>query len=165
MKTEARNEFRIDPDRLEAEWLAQADVVHDYHLKMADAKQSLDEAKDALEIVYAETDMDVRLHPSKHGLAELDKKPTETMIKNAVLLTKAYQTASEEVIRAKYEVNVLEAACTSLEHKKRALENLVVLWSQDYFAAPRDRTGGLETKQKTAVLGGTKRPATVKSRS
>lgn len=158
-----KNEFRIDPDRIPEECLNHSDVFHDYALELADARMRLDEAEDALKIIYAEQEMDVRRHPSKHGLADLDKKPTDPLIKAAVLLTKAYQSAAEDVIRAKHEVRVVEAAVDSLEHKKRMLEKLSDLGMADFFSMPK--MGRLQERLKEDVLGGPKKLATTKSRS
>lgn len=128
-----RAEFGIDPDRLDQEWLGHSELVYQYALKLADAKKKLNEAKDTVKVVEAEVARDVRLHPSRHHV----DKVTEQTVKHAVQLSAQYQDASEEEIVAQHEADVLQAACNALEHKKRALENLVQLWAMSYFAEPK----------------------------
>ncbi len=157
-----RSVYEIDLAYLERDWLEQAKTVFAEGMKLAEARQALNEAKSALEIVEAEQDMDVRLHPSKHGLDVLEKKPTETMVKNAVRLTKAYQTADEEVIRRQHDVDCCNASVTALEHKKRAMESLVQLQAMMYHADPKATGSDLRATQEVranAVLGGEKKKA------
>ena len=40
----------------------------------------------------------------------------------------------EEIIQTNYEVNIIGAAITSLEHKKRMLEKAVDLYNGQYFS-------------------------------
>jgi hypothetical protein len=124
----------VDLYQLHVEWVRQPRLYREYAGKLADARMRLNEARSALDIVYAEQDKDVRLHPQKF---EIDKI-TEATVKNAIMLTAAYQNADEDVIRAKHDVDVLEAMVGALDHKKKALENLVSLEMRDYFSKPRE---------------------------
>lgn len=132
----------VDLLQLHVEWVRQPRLYHEYASKLADAKLKLNEARSVLDIVYAEQDKEVRLHPQKFEI----EKTTETTVKNAVLLTAAYQSADQDVIKAKHDVDVLEAMVSALEHKKKALENLVSLQLSDYFAQPREPKVAREKK-------------------
>lgn len=141
MNGDARSEFLISANHLDREWLRQSELVYSNCMKLAEAKQELDEAKANLEIVEAECDRDIRLHPSRYGM----EKTSEPRIRNAVVLTKQYQAANKEVIEAKHEVDVLTAAVNALDHKKRALENLVHLYHMAYFGDPKVDDDAQET--------------------
>lgn len=127
------SEFQIRNHHLDREWLSQPEFMHEYCVKLADAKKSLNDAKANLELVEAEQDREVRMHPSRFGIDKL----SETRIKNAVVLTASYREANKDVIEAQHECDVLQAAVTALEHKKRALENLVHLHGMSYFSEPK----------------------------
>lgn len=148
---EPESVFQIRGHRLDEDWLSQPDTVYEYCTRLADAKKLLNEAKSDLEVVEAETDRDVRLHPSRFGIDKL----SENRVKNAVILTPQYKKANKEVIHRQHEVDVLQAAVTALEHKKRALENLVHLHSMSYFSKPRTNEDSYESmreEQRARVL-------------
>ena len=61
-----------------------------------------------------------------------------------------YLEASVAVSKAYHKVNLTQAAVTALEHRKRALEKLVDLHGQNYFAEPHAKTeGGREHVEQT----------------
>jgi hypothetical protein len=158
--------FSIDELRLDREWLAQAELVHEHCLNLADAKLRHNEAKAEADVVAAELDRDVRLHPTKYGLDKL----TETVVANTITLQPAHKEAHKKLIQAKHDVDVLEAAVSALEHKKRALENLVALHGMDYFATPSTKRAGAKaedtlTGQSFRRTGGVTREEVTKSKS
>lgn len=124
----------IDLDRLEKEWMNQPQLVYKYNTLIADAKLELDRARSASDILAAELDRKIRADPAKY---ELDpKKITEGGIKAAIQKRASYQQAQEEVLDKKHKVDILSAFCLALEHRKRALEGLVTLHGQQYWAKP-----------------------------
>jgi hypothetical protein len=141
----AGSEFQIRAHSLDKEWLSQPEIVHEYCTRMADAKRQLNDAKATLELVEAESDREIRLHPSRYGIDKL----SEARIKNAVVLTESYREAYKELIERQHEHDVLQAAVTALEHKKRALENLVHLHGMDYFAEPRADAEAMEASRES----------------
>lgn len=76
-------------------------------------------------------------------------KITETTVKNAVTSDREVQKARSAIIEAKHEVDVLSAAVSALDQRKRALENLVTLHGQSYFSTPSVRN--LEPQARTAA--------------
>ncbi len=151
----------VDIEQLDKEWVEQPTRFHKAAKKVADARHELAKAKAALEIIEAEVALDIRNNPTTFGL----KKPTETAVKNMVVVDKRTQTAVKTLNKAKHKVDVFEARVSALEHKKRALENLVSLHQSDYFSAPRARgvtsevREEVDRKKKKAIrtMGGKKR--------
>lgn len=148
--------LEIDPLRLDEEWVGQPKLYLHYAKELADARRDLDLAKNELELTRAELDADIRADPSQY---EFDGKPTEKAIEACILCQKRYKKANEEVISAKHAVDVFAAMVTALDHRKRALENLVDLHGQGYFAEPRakreqDRESMREAKDKATMKRG-----------
>lgn len=130
----------IDPDALDIHWIKQPKLVYRYALKLAAAKLDLADAKNNLEIVKADLDKSIREDPENYGCSKL----TEKAVENCVLSQGAYRRAVRDVNKSKHTVDVLEAAILALEHKKRALENLVTLHGQNYFSSPKVTGAGRE---------------------
>jgi hypothetical protein len=133
-------DLEIDHNALDVEWLGQPKKFFEVSEELASAREMLDQMKFALEVAEAEVDQDIRANPSAHGL----EKVTETAVKAAVVLDSRYEKARKDYIHAKHEADVLAAAVSAFEQRKRALEHLVTLHGQQYFAgpkAPRDLDG------------------------
>lgn len=122
----------IDESALDVEWLDQASLTMRYGRYEADCRKDLDHAKAKLEIVEAELDQDIRTNPEKYGL----EKITETAISKVITNSPEQAKAQEKVREAAYELNMAQAAMKAIYAKKDALENLVRLHGQQYFAGP-----------------------------
>jgi hypothetical protein len=149
-------DMKISPSDLDTEWLAQPSLMFKYANICATAEKKKDEAKEQLDFVKAEIDQEIRLDPGKFGLEKIVEKAVE----NTILSQGRYKTASEEFIQAKYEWNVAKGAVDAVEQRKTALENLVRLHGQNYFAGPkipRDLASEWEEKQKKSnqIIGRT----------
>jgi hypothetical protein len=131
----------IDIMRLDQEWIRQPKYFHEFATQEADAQKEMDEAKSALDLVRADVDKAVRLNPESFGIA----KVTENAIQSAILQAKEYQEANQDLIEAKHKVALLGAAVKALDHRKKALENLVALHGRDYFSTPMTRENREET--------------------
>ena len=129
--------FRIDQNRLDAEWLKQPQLYYEYAVILADAKEALGRARAKREVVVAEIDKDVRLRPEKYGV----EKITEGVVEKTVILQERYQVANKGVIGAKHDVDIAQAAVDTLDHRKRALQDLVQLRMANYFSEPRMKGG------------------------
>lgn len=127
----------IDPLRLDDELIGQPQQRGQFGELHADALKDLDDAKANLSVAEAEADRDIRENPADYGIDKL----SEARISAAVTLHPAVKVALKRVNEAKYKLNVLQAAIDGLEHRKRALSDLVTLHGQDYFAAPRMPAG------------------------
>lgn len=123
----------IDAEALDQEWLGQPALYHKWAVRVADARQKVAEAKADLDVTKAEVGQAIRSNPEEYGVS----KPTVDAINEAVLLAEDYQKAAAAVIKAQHTADVLAAAVAALDHRKRALENLVELQGRDYFSTPR----------------------------
>ena len=126
-------DIKIDDSALDVEWLEQATLMMRYCQYAAKMRQRLDNAKEALDLVRAEVDKEVRTNPEKYGI----EKVTEAVVQNTILMQPEYRTASETLIQARYEADIAQNAVRAVDQRKDALENLVRLHGQQYFAGPR----------------------------
>lgn len=133
----------IDEYNLEREWINQPQLYHRYAEKLAKARLRLDEASASLEVITAEEDKAIRMDPETYGI----DKVTEGSVKSTVLLQENYQDAVEAVNKCKYDVAIMQAAVTALDHRKKALEKLVELFLADYFSSPKVKGGDREAME------------------
>lgn len=140
-------DIRIDETALDVEWLEQPTLMMKYAKIAAEARRELDLAKENLDVIKAEIDKDIRMNPENYDLG----KVTEAAIFATMLGTAKYKKANQRLIDAKYEADVASAAVRAMDARKEALENLVRLHGQQYFAGPRmprDLKWEREQKQK-----------------
>ena len=155
--------LHIDKHLLDEEWVNQPKLYFEYASELAGARIDLEEAKAEFDVVKAETDFDIRSNPTNY---ELPEKTTEVMIGKAVILTEEYQDAQKIVFIAKHRVDILSGAQTALDHRKKALENLVELHGRNYFSKPVDKRhmGNEEFKLKVEDVENEKAKARNKKR-
>lgn len=142
--------FAVDKDSLDEEWVEQPDLFHKYAVKLADARLAIEEAKAELDVTQSELDRDLRADPEAYDIP----KVTETALSNAILLQPEYKKALAKVNQARHHQDILQAAVTALDHRKKALENLVFLHGQSYFSSPRARgedAEGMREAEKKSV--------------
>jgi hypothetical protein len=145
-------DIKIDPTALDVEWLRQPELMIRYAKHSARMRIDLDEKKQALDIARAEADQLIRSNPEKY----IDGKVTETAITNCILVNGNYKAAQKAFSDAKFESDMAQAAVNAFEQRKSALENLVRLHGQQYFAGPkmpRDLKWEWEEKQKEVNAG------------
>jgi len=128
--------FTIDLNSLDQEWLYQPKLYFQYASQLADTRRKLEEAKRELDVVDAESDLRIRQKQEDFGISE-KVKLTEAMIKNTISLQKEHQDALHKIIVVKHKVDIVQAAVTAFDHRKSALERLVSLHGQSYFASPK----------------------------
>lgn len=129
MELDYRNDVEIDESNLDREWKRQAELMFAYGKAKAEAQYKLDLAREKLDLLIAEKDLEVRNE-------QTDRKRTEAWISNMITSLPSVQQARKDVNEAKRTLNVLQAAVEALQHKKAALENLVRLFGMSYFAEP-----------------------------
>jgi hypothetical protein len=149
----------LKPDKynLDEEWVNHSDYVLTFLEEMAEARTKMDALKDNIEVVKAELDGEIRKNPTEFGLEKL----TETLISNTIILQKDYEEALKSYLDAKEEYYHASNVCTAMEHRKSALENLVILHGRGYFAEPMERkspvkekaTNNLKTKKSKTKKG------------
>jgi len=133
--------FGIDKNLLDDEWLNQPKLYFNWAVQLEDARAELDSIKAEFDVVQADLDLDIRANPDKYGELPKDAvekgKITEKMVAASLVMQPEYKNAQQAVFTAKHRVGVLQAAVNALDHRKRALEKLVDLHGQKYFATPR----------------------------
>lgn len=136
------DDLAIDPHKLDEEWLKQPVLYMQYSELVSKAQKVKDEAKEKIEVTKAELDSNIRSNPEKYD-APTDKKGeykiTEAWITGAILRDIRYQDAVKDFNEKNYELNMLQAAVKSFDHKKKALENIVQLWQGSYFSTPKSK--------------------------
>lgn len=142
-------DMQIDETALDIEWLNQAALMMKYARFQAGLQLDEDGMKENLEFITAELDKEIRSNPEKFGI----EKITEGVIKNTILLQDKYKEINKEYHDAKFENNVGKGVIKSMDSRKTALENLVKLHGQQYFAGPkvpRDLAWEVEERKKRA---------------
>ena len=145
-------DITIDDSALDIEWLEQPQLMIKYIRHASQTSRDLDKAKENLDIVKAEIDLKIRSNPEKYGL----EKVTEAAIQNTILTSKQYQEVNQTMLDVKYEAEMAKGAVRAMEQRKDALENLVRLHGQQYFAGPkvpRDLTWERQERQKRVDAG------------
>lgn len=127
--------FDIDKTRLDEELMNQPKMFFKYASELAKAQKKESEARTAREVVKAEVDLKVRKNLKKYNIHEV--KLTEAVIFGVVFKQSAFKKAQKKRLRAKYKTDIIQAAVTALNHRKSALEKLVNLHGQNYFATPK----------------------------
>jgi len=145
-------DIRIDDSALDIEWLEQAGLFMKYARHCASTRRAFDDAKQDLDIKKAELDKAIRENPSDYGI----EKVTENAVASCILTHKMYKEAFQVYLDAKYEMEMAQYAVQAFNQRKEALENLVKLNGQQYFAGPkipRDITWEREAKAKKVDTG------------
>jgi len=134
----------LKPDKynLDEEWVNHSDYVLTFLDEMADTRIKMDAMKDNIEVVKADLDGEIRKNPAAFGLEKL----TETLISNTIILQKDYEEALKGYLDAKEAYYHASNVCTAMEHRKAALENLVLLHGRGYFAEPKERKDPVKEK-------------------
>ena len=125
-------DIEIDPDALDICWLDQPNIMRKYTGHSALMQKKVDEAKEKLELIKAELDKKIRSNPAKYELT----KVVDATVAATIIIQPKYQEASTDYIEAKFELNIAKGAVDAVEHRKSALENMVKLFGQTYFAGP-----------------------------
>ncbi len=121
----------IDEANLDLDWLEQPALMMKYSRIAAQAKYDEDITAEKLKVLEAELDKQIRDDFVDQGV-----KVTEKVVQTAIITHEDYQDAVKKLTTARYETTMARAAVQAFEHKKAALENLVKLNGQQYFAAP-----------------------------
>lgn len=127
-------DLHIDESALDVEWLQQPRLFMKYASAAADKRRSLDKAKEKLDLVKANLDSSIRKNPAEYDIV----KVTEATVSNAIIKEDEYQDATVDYIHAKQEYELTQAAVRAMDQRKTALEDLVRLHGQQYFAGPRE---------------------------
>lgn len=125
-------DIQIDPTALDVEWLGQAELMIKYTRHAARTRMELDQSKQALDIIRAGLDKDIRELPKQYGL----EKATDKAVEATIITLMEYQEAFQEYLDSKYEADMASGAVQAFQQRKDALQELVRLHGQSYFAGP-----------------------------
>jgi|ADurb_Cas_03_Slu_FD_contig_123_38984_length_8142_multi_4_in_2_out_2_6 hypothetical protein len=126
-------DIKIDETALDVEWLGQPKLMLRYAQHAAKMRMETDIAKEKLDIMRAELDKEVRMNPDSFDIAKI----TEATVLAAIISDSRYQKANKAYLEAKYESDIAQSAVRAFDARKDALENLVRLHGQQYFAGPK----------------------------
>lgn len=138
-----QNDLKLDKHDLDNCALSQPELYAEWALKWADAVDRRDRAKDNLNLVKSDCDVDIRENPKKFGWAA-DKAPTEAFIGTAIFSHPDYMAANEDYMQAVHEVNVLSIAKESFEQRRKMIEVLVQLYLSGYYSGNKDFDKGFQ---------------------
>jgi len=127
-------DVRIDETALDVEWLEQASLSHKYGKHWAQCKKTLTLAEEKIKVVRAELISEANADPSACCNKE---KPNAADIEAYYRNHPRHKEAKQEWVEAQYEFDMAEVAKNEIGFtRKAALENLVKLHGQMYFAGP-----------------------------
>ena len=124
-------DLSIDPQALDVEWLKQPRLYMRYAEQLVDAKDRRDRLAQRLDVTKADADTKAR-----QVLAATDAKVTVDMVRAQVMKDADVQSDTDDLLKAEHEVGILQAAVKAFDMRKDALENMVRLHGQMYFAGP-----------------------------
>ncbi len=136
--------FDLDDKKLDEEWNRQSRLYYKWGIKLADARAEVERAKASRDLVYAELNKDIRSDPVKYDLP----KTTESLVESIILIQDKYKLVLEKYISVKHKMDVLTVTVEALDHRKKALENLVRLFEMNYFSEPKGPRGLREEEVK-----------------
>jgi hypothetical protein len=127
-------DMRIDDSALDVEWADQAELAIKYGKIWAEAHRNLLIAEENVKVIRAELINKVNQNPQKTVKKD---KPTDSDKEAYYRTHELHIKAKEELIEAQYQCDMAEVAKNEVSFtRKSALENLVTLFGQNYFAGP-----------------------------
>lgn len=137
-------EFEIDVDSLDREWLEQS--VR--YVKLSDALADLvfikSELSDKVKRIQAELTLEAR----EGGEEVIGTKATDSTVTAWVASHDRFLKARQALLLAEHDVNVAQGRIAAMSQRKNALENLVDLWQGGYFSSPKENKNSVNMKTK-----------------
>lgn len=135
-KKDYKRDMRIDESNLALEWLDQAELATDWNMEYVEAEDELTRADENVKFTRSELILKINQDPDEY----LGKgvKATDPKVEAAYRTHRDYLAAKERWMDAKKELSELEHIKKEIGFtRKAALENLVTLHGQNYFAGPK----------------------------
>lgn len=154
----------VDIHNLHEEFMRNPSLVGKYYKLRGQAEDEMDKARRQVEVSKANLDrakatleLDIRKNPTNYDWKD---KITEGLISNLMLIyivknedcikyQKEYTDAQEKLIEAKRKYDIYYSATKAIEERRSSLENLVILWTRNYFSVPNLPKPLLEDFQNT----------------
>lgn len=125
----------IDESSLDQEWLDQPSLMMKYGRYRAGLQRDLDIAEENIKLIRSNLIKKANENPDKYLGQGI--KPTGPVVEAYYRNSVKHKEAKKKYIELQYEVNLAWIATNSIDARKIALENLVKLHGQQYFAGPR----------------------------
>lgn len=132
----SKGDYKADIEtssNLKEDWERQAGLYLYYSLQLSNAEVDKNKTKEDVDVVVAQLDRDIRDKPKDFEI----EKITESVVKSTILLQEEYTNAVESYQEKSYQVSILQGVIRAFDHKKKALENLVILHMAGYNAEPK----------------------------
>jgi hypothetical protein len=159
-----RADAAIDPAQLDVCWLEQPNLVAKYGKVLARAEMEVKRLDEQVKSIRSELTMQVTEDPSLLGAGV---KPTAPVVEAYYRSDSEYQKQKGRRINAEAIAERLRQSINTLYHRRYALENLVRLQGQEYFAGPRtprDLTEKWEERATTNKAAANVKAATKRTR-
>jgi len=124
------DDVKINKYKLDVACEEQPCLILSYEEPLASLKGDRDRLYDRLNLVTAELELEIRKNPPE-GV-----KLTEGTVKSLVLSSPRVTKIQTKLNETKKEIYQYEAAVNAFEHRKRMLDNLVKLWTSNYYSDP-----------------------------
>jgi hypothetical protein len=135
MELNYERDIQIDESVLDLEWLDQASLAYKYGRNYADCRRRFTEAEEKVKIIRSELVKKANEDPK--GTCGKDK-PIAADIEAYYRSHPDHIAAKDEWVQAQYDLDMAEIAKNEIGFtRKAALENLVKLHGQQYFAGPK----------------------------
>jgi len=128
-------DIQIDPDHLDVEWIEQPQVFMKYAEECAHADKTAKRADEKLKTIRSEIILQANECPDIMGDGV---KPTGQNIEAFYRTRKEYKEAKKEMVLAQHDADIMKNAVSAFHQRRVALENLVRLQAQGYFAGPTE---------------------------
>ena len=126
----------IDHTALDVEWLEQAQLAAKWGNYYNECLDEFTRAEENVKTVRSELTIEINKNPEKF-LGD-DVKPTDTKVDAAIRIHKSFLAAKERWMKAMKKMKDAEVVKNEIGFtRKSALENLVTLHGQMYFAGPK----------------------------
>lgn len=127
--------MRIDETSLDVEWLRQTELAIEFGQKYLNAQKVYDLEKEEMQLYTESLKLEISKNPHKFFIQ--GTKPTVQMIDAACTSDKKCQEMNEKLSKLRHEMEMAKLIFNQIANtKKAALENLVKLHGQMYFAGP-----------------------------
>ena len=128
-------DMQIDESALDIEWLDQAPLAMKYGRIHSELQKEVSEKEEEIKVYKAGLTKSV--HEDPDGTVG-KSKPTIADIDAYIQLDKGHKRLQQDLIDLRYEHSMAGVARNEIAFtRKMALENLVILHGQNYFAGPR----------------------------
>ncbi len=147
--SDLKDDLNIDKFSLDIEWEKQSQLYLKYSEMLAEYETRRDKLKDLIEVEKAEIEKEIREFPEEYGLKA---KPTEGSIKAVVSTDKKIKKMKKKYFQFIKQSKIWGALVKSLDHKKKALENLTQLHLAGYYSTPNHSLNNKYVKENSEEI-------------